>query len=154
MLMFSLPGRRQGKTAALAADALKPADYVRLRRQAAGLSRRDVASRLAALALQPMFQGATRMVRLPEDEALALIDQLETPGVRARHRATIAAIAAVIPVDVDVYRQLALDPPERHPTICRGCGCTPNDPCTGEDGVCSIGLRGTCTRCADQAEAA
>lgn len=130
MIVFS-PPRRTGKSMASKALAfaetlvapLTPAHYLRLRRAASGMSRRDLAYRLAS-AIVPRYR-LTDGARVPSlDEAMALIDMLETDGARARYRWTIEAIACFIPLDVDVYHQLATDAEDRHPQICRGCGCT------------------------------
>ncbi len=133
MIVFS-PPRRTGKSmlskAMDFADHLvapmTPAHYMRLRRAASGMSRRDLAYRLSS-AFVPRHRQSDG-ARVPSlDEAMALIDMLETDGARARYRWTIEAIACFIPLDADVYHQLAADAEDRHPQICRGCGCTDHD---------------------------
>lgn len=135
---FTLPQGRRHR-AALAASApiapLTPAAYLRLRREAAGMSVRQVAGMLA---------------RKADDvaPALDLIYVLETPGNVARRAETLERLRAVFAFDPDVYRQLAGEPADRHPQVCRGCGCSHWDPC-GDDrhGACAWSTPGTCSRC-------
>ncbi|MGW8136879.1 hypothetical protein ACWGNZ_14865 [Sphingomonas zeae] len=102
MLHFALPSTA-------ACTPLTPDAYLRLRRMAAGLSRDDVACRIATC---------------PHDLSIAgtLIRSLETPGVRAKLRATLDRLRTVFPFDQDVYHQLYNAPASTHPRICRGCG--------------------------------
>jgi hypothetical protein len=92
---------------------LKAWDYLRLRREAAGLSIEQVGRELyRSLSMQ---SGGIQLARL-----------LETAGWRAIDGRTIAKLAAIFPFDPGVYRQLADRdlPPEEHPPVCRGCGCS------------------------------
>ncbi|MDT8758261.1 hypothetical protein MZO42_06085 [Sphingomonas psychrotolerans] len=119
------------------AAPMSPARYLQLRRRAAGLT---------------VDQAAERLVSAERDrrEVRAMIRLLETPGTVARLRATIDTLAEAIPLDPDVYRQIATDPVDRHPPICRGCGCSHNDPChIGNDHICRMlaGEPAVCTRC-------
>ncbi|VXC80137.1 hypothetical protein [Sphingomonas sp. 8AM] len=125
MIVFS-PAPRCKPGVQRLVEPMTAACYLRLRRARSGMSRRDLAYRLSS-AVQPHYlvSPAARVPAL--DEAMALIDMLETDGARARYRWTIEAISALIPVDVDVYHQLASDPEERHPQVCRGCACTEGD---------------------------
>lgn len=147
MLLCVLSARRTGKSAA---DALAPADYLHLRREAAGLDRYEVAARLAESVLRAANDHVGRPLVHDRDDAIGLVRQLETPGIKARHRITIEALAQIIPLDVDVYFQLANEPPGRHPIVCRGCGCSEYDPCNGHDGVCTWITPGVCSRCIDR----
>lgn len=106
---------------------MTPDTYLRLRREAAGLTRRQVAERLAKLRLRGFRSYRAAETRRAAEDCLALVDQLETPKVTARHRSTLAALAAVFPLDVAVYFQLATDPVERHPAICPSCGSSRHD---------------------------
>lgn len=119
-------------------DAPPPAmtgpGYLRLRRKAARLTIDDLARRIA-----PRERDRS--------EAAALLRMLETDGARARHRTTILRIAPHTGVDADVYFQLLNDPADRHPTLCRCCGCSIDRPCPMADGQCRI-VDGICTRCA------
>lgn len=108
-----------GKTEMQATGMLRsvsPSEYLRLRRKAAGLSIADAASLIA--------QGSRA---IDAQEAAALIRLLETPGVRARRLDPIWVIAVAYPVDPDVYQQLARGDADRHPTLCRVCGCSKYD---------------------------
>lgn len=129
MILFSLPSRTTDE-----GGAMTPARYVRLRRRAAGMSVEAVA---AAMESRERYRP----------EAAALIRMLETPGVTARHRTTLDYVAAVLPIDPDVYHQLATEPAERHPRVCHGCGCSAHDLCRGAAGVCTL-EHTLCTRCA------
>ena len=102
MLHFALPSTA-------ACKPLTPDAYLMLRRQATRLSHDDVARRIA---------------RGPEGVSIAaqLLRSLETPGVRAKLRATLDQLRAVFPFDPDVYHQLYNAPAGAHPRICRGCG--------------------------------
>lgn len=119
------------------APPLTPAAYLRLRRRAAGMSIDDVADVLA-----------TCSAGFARSEAAALIRMLETPGARARHLDPIWRLAAVFPIDPDVYHQLATEPPHRHPMVCRACGCSKFDPCEHAIlGPCDWAAAHLCTRC-------
>ncbi|MFN3675446.1 MAG: hypothetical protein ACK4TC_05650 [Sphingomonas pseudosanguinis] len=102
MLHFALPSTA-------ACTPLTPDAYLQLRRQAAGLSRDDVARRIATSAQDVSIAGT-------------LVRSLETPGVRARLRATLDRLRTAFPFDQDVYHQLHHAPASSHPRICRGCG--------------------------------
>jgi hypothetical protein len=123
---------------------ITPAQYLTLRREAAGLSRMQVARRLYAIKVRRFF-GDRRPRRLFDsvDQALATIEQLEIPGARSKYRPVIDVLGGIFPLDADVYHQLIDEPADRHPAICRGCGCSAHDAC---DGICSL-ARGVCTRC-------
>lgn len=143
MLAFFPPvvDRAVAITAAL---PITPALYLRMRREAAGLSRMEVARRLHAIQIK-RFHSDRRPRRLftSVDQALATIEQLEMPGARAKYRPVIDVIGGIFPLDADVYHQLADEPADRHPAICRMCGCSAHDAC---DGICT--LHDTmCTHC-------
>ncbi|BCA60219.1 hypothetical protein [Sphingomonas sp. HMP6] len=122
--------------AALQPPPLKPDEYLNLRRRAAGLSIVEVARLIAPS---------------PKDhaEAVALVAMLEAPGCRARFPETIEALQRAYPLDLAVYRQLADEPADRHPTVCRSCGCSEWDPCHHEQGTCGWASTTKCTRCAE-----
>lgn len=144
MIYVAMPSRQIGKSRAhVAARALDqspmtPARYLQLRREAAGLSILQIAEHLASK---------------PGDVSLALsvIRSLEQPGIRARHRSTLDSLRRAFPFDIDVYRQLCEEPAERHPQICRGCGCSTYDACVEADGYtcCLWAVPTLCTRCMD-----
>ena len=156
MKMFTLPPRTTTTIATAIPLPLKPAHYLRLRRAAAGLSQREVAERLARN--WRIQRGGTGSVLKLEKQARILLEQLETDGTKARFRREIDDLEHVVPLDVDVYFQLANEPADRHPFVCLGCGCSTYDPCSGSEGVCSCATGHACTRCIgrtiDMAEAA
>ena len=123
---------------AMAPAAFAAAAYLKLRREAAGLSISQVATTIAP--------KASRYA-----EALSLVTMLETDGVRARHTDTLIALHKAFPFDIVVYRQLADDPADRHPTVCRGCGCSEWDPFRPRYAAefCGWANSTTCTGCAD-----
>lgn len=145
---FALPERR-GERAAAPVVPLTPAAYLRLRRETAGLS-------IAAVAGAVAKRHRTESPRLPLDLTTALIASLESPGTKARHRETLDALRAVFAFDPDVYRQLADEPADRHPRVCRGCGCSRWDACDEDGQGCAWATSTACTRClaADAADAA
>ena len=120
------------KTALIA--PVTPAGYLRLRRNAAGVSVAD-----AAKVIAPNNRA----------EGVALIRLLETDGAAARYVETIHALRDAYPVDADVYLQLRDGPAATHPRICAGCGCSHWDPCVAPDdvGTCTFADEKTCTRC-------
>jgi hypothetical protein len=131
---FTLPQERSVQAAVVDPAPLTPAAYLRLRREAVALSQRVVAGMLARTA----------------DEvgpALDLIEVLETPGNTARRPETLESLRAVFSFDPDVYRQLATEPAELHPRVCRGCGCSEWDPCVGDHDACAWATDTACTRC-------
>lgn len=141
MLHVSIPPRRAGTS--LAARIMTPANYLRLRRKAAGLTIEQVAERLMPrVGFRPMVVAFLRI--------------LETDGSTARHRDHIDRLTAVFPLDPDVYYQLVNEPADRLPHICSGCGCSAYDPCTSADGACRFVASDACDRCitiADRAAA-
>lgn len=137
MIHFAASDFDRPKAATPVVPPLTPAAYLRLRRTAAGMTMRAVASRIAK----------------PADsaEATALVALLETPGNLARRRETLDALRGAFRFDPDVYRQLASDPVEHHPQICRGCGCSAWDPHVDAQGVEALewASDSLCTSCAD-----
>ena len=128
---------------------LTPPRYLRLRREAIGMTRHDLAARLAELLIRNADAAKVRRLVQDRPAALDLVVQLETEGVTARHRETIEAIGAITGVDADVYHALATQPPERHPQICRGCACSDGAPCV-EGGVCTWAAPNLCTGCIER----
>lgn len=142
--MLVSPTPANDRTVAVAVPPITPSLYVRLRREAAGLTRMQVAHRLYAMKTKRFF-GDKRPRRLfsSVDQALATIEQIEIPGAKVRYRPVIDVLAEVFPLDADVYHQLASEPANRHPAICRDCGCSTHDSC---DGICTL-EGSTCTHC-------
>ncbi|MFA6125053.1 MAG: hypothetical protein WCS75_01405 [Sphingomonas sp.] len=116
---------------------LKPSAYLKLRRVAAGLSIADVARIIAP-------DNADRR------EAVALVALLEAGGSVARKPQTLRTLQRAFRFDAAVYRQLAEAPVDRHPTVCRTCGCSEWDPCQDGDGRCGWASPTACTRCAER----
>lgn len=116
-------------------QALTPAAYVALRRKASKL---DIARVAALIAVKANDQAKVR----------SLIRQLETPGVVALDLKSVALLGRAFPIDANVYRQLATEPADRHPPICRGCGCSEWDCCERwPDQRCGWAAPNLCTRC-------
>ena len=136
--MLHLPKSSFDQRAAFGATALpplKPAQYLQLRREAAKLSIDDVATALAP-----------RIFDRPA--AASLVRLLETPGFTARYGRTLQRLAKIFPFDPGVYRQLADEPADRHPRVCRSCGCSHWDPYPGDAmGNCVWQTPTMCTRC-------
>ncbi len=139
MLHVSIPAPHAGKS--LAARIMTPANYLRLRRQAAGLTIEQVAEQL-----MPRV-GFRKMV-------VVFLRILESDGCTAKHRDHIERLTAVFPLDPDVYYQLVNEPTDRLPHICSGCGCSAYDPCTGADGICRFVASDACNRCTTIADRA
>jgi hypothetical protein len=139
-MLHALTSRRSGKSAPAPALAclkvMTPSLYLRLRREAAGLSRTQVAQRLYDIKIKRVF-GDRRPRRLYDSvaQALATVQQLETPGAYAKYRPMIEFLGGIVPLDVDVYHQLRDEPADRHPLVCRGCGCSTHD---AYDGACTL----------------
>lgn len=117
-----------------AAAVMTPDRYLTLRRQAAGLSVQEA----AAAAMPTNSAGAATIIRL-----------WETPGVRA-HYGDLEQLRRAFPFDPAVYRQLAEEPADRHPSVCRICACSHWDPCEDHEhgGACGWSEPDRCTRCA------
>ena len=114
-----------------------PWTYLRLRRQAAGLSIDQAAERI-----EPRHRQRAAVA--------AMLRTLEAEGVTARHVSLLDPIHAAYPFDAGVYFQLMTAPADRHPEICRACGCSAHDRCQHEQlGECDWTLPGLCIRCAD-----
>lgn len=124
-----------------AAPALTPGAYLRLRREAAGISRQDAAERLHT---EPRLPTAAR------EEWIAAIEA----DVRPASFATIAALRWVYSFDLDVLATLAaaaLGFDVRPPRLCRVCACSDQD-------GCRVGCRWVapdlCSACAREIEGA
>ena len=131
---------------------LSPADYLRLRRVASGYSPEAFARALLMVADhgQPPAARAGRTRDEEQQrfrETLDLVRLLETGGTVARRAQTLHAIQSLIPFDPDVYHQLANEPADRHPRVCRGCGCSGHDACSTEHSVCAWVTPGWCSFC-------
>jgi hypothetical protein len=132
---FTLPKHRLERVIDAGSAPLKPAVYLRLRREAAGLSIATLARRLA--------RNADEIA-----PALDLVHVMETPGNTIRYPETLERLRSVFAFDPDVYRQLATEPADRHPRICRGCGWSTWDSCDdGGNGSRRWATPTACTAC-------
>lgn len=122
---------------------IKPAQYLRLRREAAGLSRMELGHRLYAIKVKRPFSRTRRRLFESVDQALSAVEQLELPGARSRYRPVIHLLSGVFPLDPDVYFQLVHEPADRLPAICHECGCSKHDACGS---ICTL-HDDICTRC-------
>lgn len=136
---FSLPQSRKERVLPATFPPLTAAGYLRLRREAAGLKVADVARALA---------------RKPEDVATAieLVQMLEQPGNVARKHETLYALQRIFPFDQEVYGQLAREPADRHPHVCRGCGCSDWDTDDTHAVRFAWATPNACVRCVGPAE--
>lgn len=117
---------------------LTPAAYLRLRRKSSGQSVTDAAAKIAPKAAD-------------QAEVRALIEMLETDGVHARHVSSLDLLASAYALDSSVYFQLMTEPADRHPMVCRGCGCSKWDPCHHDEheelDACTWAAENICSRC-------
>ncbi len=139
MLHVSIPPHRAGDT--IAKRIMTPANYLRLRRRAAGLTIEQVAEQIMPRT------GFRRMVA-------SFLQVLETDGCTAKHREHIDRLTSIFPLDPDVYFQLVNDPAGNSPRICSGCGCSAFDPCRHGDDICGFVAVDACTRCTSAARQA
>lgn len=121
---------------------LTAADYLRLRREAAKLS-------ISAVAAAMTSNSADR------GQAAAFLRLIERPGTRVNRQDTLLRLQQVFPFDPAVYGQLIDEPADRHPQICRGCGCSHWDPCDEDgSGPCAWSSPTSCTRCVPRSDLA
>lgn len=119
---------------------LRPWEYIKLRREAAGLT--------IAQAARPHWHRPEHRA-----EVEATTAKIEQRGIVVRQEHLVDVIGRNFPFEADVYRQLRDAPPEQHPAVCRGCGCTRWSPCISSEGDCTGHEAGTCTTCEAKAEA-
>lgn len=134
MLHVSIHDPRPGNT--IAAQIMTPANYLRLRRNAADLT-------IAQIAEQLMPRIAYQLM------TAAFLRALETDRYTAKNRIHIERLAKVFPLDPDVYFQL-VESPADDIRICSGCGCSAYDPCTVADGPCQWRAPDACGACLDR----
>lgn len=134
--------------AATLAPPMKPGEYLRLRRQAAGLTIAHVVTvlRPANLAnVAELRQQLTRDLMFLEADTLG--------GPRALELADL--LGAVFAYDPSVFHHLVARAKDgmnagAPPMICTGCGCSWNDPCLGRGGPCSWARPNLCSCCTDR----
>jgi hypothetical protein len=105
---------------ALPTTPMTPWDYIRLRRVAAGLTRVRLVDMIMLAGAKP-YRARTKRA-LTQEKVIAWLELVETPGTRIVNRTHLDLLALVLPIDADVYVQLATEPADRHPTLCRSCG--------------------------------
>lgn len=136
--MMHDPKLRRGTTHTAAPSILPPltaADYLQLRRKAARLSVEEVARRLAPKGTP--IGGVVAFVRL-----------IETPRTRLHRDDTLLRLQGIFRFDPAVYRQLTEEPADRHPQVCRSCGCSHWDMGDDDSSDASTWSSPTsCTRC-------
>ena len=140
MIHFStFASRLRASAPSTVLEPLTAPAYLRLRRKAARLSIEQVAARIA-----PSITD--------RPDAVLLVTMLEGEGTKARHRETLDRLNSAFSLDPDVYRQLATEPADRHPQVCRGCGCSHWDPCICGDGTgtCGWAAPNICTSCSSE----
>ncbi|HEX8402263.1 MAG TPA: hypothetical protein VF628_11230 [Allosphingosinicella sp.] len=113
----------------LRGDSLRPGEYIRLRRRAAGFTTQDVA---AAIGRNIVDQADVQdqLARLERGEPELATASLE--GAPLGFHDLVDRLAQVFALDGLVYHALvglADNPGLPAPHICRGCGCTWHDAC-------------------------
>jgi len=117
-------------------DPIRPWDYLRLRREAAGLTIEQAA--------RPFWHRPEH--RADCEENLRFFEQTGTVMKRVHD----LDIPRAFPFSADVYVQLASLPPEQHPRLCRRCGWdewTVQPDRAGDDTSWSAEDPTLCTRC-------
>lgn len=131
---------------AAAADPIRPWEYIRLIREAAGLT--------IAQTARPYWikaEGRPDLAKIRADVE-RLTGDVERPGFVIRMDYLVDDLRRALPhFDADVYRQLRDEPADRHPSICRGCGCSSWSPSLTDDGCESTIENGRCTACEESA---
>jgi len=105
--------------AQLAASHMTPWRYLTLRRVAVGLSRVRLADMIMLAGAKPYRARSGR--QLTQAKALTWLELVEAPGTRITDRDHLDLLALVLPIDADIYLQLATQPADRHPTLCGWC---------------------------------
>lgn len=116
---------------------MTPGAYLRVRRQAAGLSLDDVAVRLAVEPAYPAMSRAEWLAAMEEDIAPVAPD-------------TARALRQVFAFDLIVLDRIANGMPVE---ICRGCACSWYDACETKHGGCYWVEVDLCSVCAAEAKA-
>ncbi len=130
MMMFRVPATpvaRPSLPRRPDAVPLSPAAYLGLRRTAAGLTQHDVARHMATTYHQLAQRRPPARLLDTAKQMLLIVRALELPHAVARRGVTIDVLSAAMPFNRAVYWQLARDPADRHPRVCRGCGVSTHD---------------------------
>lgn len=112
---------------------LTPGQYLRTRREAAGLSIADVAERIATV---PRWAQHLRR---------GWLAQIESDQMPASFN-TIVVLHQVMQFDLGVLVALSAEGVEA-PRLCVVCGCSEADPCVGHAGPCSWISKDRCSAC-------
>ncbi len=156
----------QASTSAAIGQVFAPGEYLRKRREAAGLTLGEVARQLAAMQFG--------FIQLDRANLLAHLEKVEASDAGLT-LAQAQVLRNIFAFDVGIYDQLL----DRHladeltrrtmpmPQICRGCACSFFDPClpdpsrgeqdrssssaaVGQDGPCHWAENHLCSACAAQ----
>ncbi len=124
---------------------ISPWDYLKLRREAAGVSIADIA---ATMVTEP---------RIAEHVRAGWVEQIEA-GTMPASFATIVALRHAYRFDLEVLGRLVaigLGAPLPAPRLCNRCGCSEQDPCTDINGHgCWWTGPELCSACANEIEPA
>jgi len=140
-----------------APQAMRPGTYLRLRREAAGLTHRHI-----AIVLVPAGRADAAELRASMSRRLRLIESDDQAGSNPSPRDLdlVDQLGSVFAFSAAIYWLLvgiAADPESEIPVpqICRGCGCTWSDPCNERGRGCAWSAEdpSLCTTCADKAPA-
>ncbi|HEY0626707.1 MAG TPA: hypothetical protein VGD10_08225 [Allosphingosinicella sp.] len=121
---------------------MKPGDYMRLRREAAGLT-------IDSIAL--LCGGGDPKARAEAQNQMRRIENGE--GDLTDHHGLLLKLRGVMAFDLEVYEKLVLYAADQElplPQVCRGCGCSWMDPCADRrTGTCAWadGDPTLCTTC-------
>lgn len=122
---------------AILTPAVLPWDYVRMRREAAGLSIADAA--------RPYWHRPEHRADVERN-----LQTLETVGFRVQRHFFVLDMSRSYPLNIAVYRQLCDDRAEQHPRLCLGCGWdewTDQLDCHDHDVTWSTSAPERCTLC-------
>lgn len=133
------------------ATPLAPSAYLALRRKAAGYNIERLAKALVMVGLHGHDRPNMEELRAIQNRTRDLVALFERPGVVICNNDTLNLIESVMPFDPAVYRQLAEGGADRHPRICRSCGCSGHDPCITDNEVCQWITEEACSYCVERA---
>ncbi|WP_156679373.1 hypothetical protein [Sphingomonas profundi] len=113
---------------------MSPGTYLRLRREATGLSLRELA-----------YQFFTPPLDLAEVEQLLVNAEADDAPLDA---GSLHRVNLFVPLDIEIYASLLAELPTR--SVCRRCACSWFDPCQDSFGPCAWADAAAtlCTRCA------
>ena len=127
---------------------MSPGAYLRKRREAAGLSLREVTCMLVRQpeAMRPVSEPDLRQLALFLGGAEADDDNLTVPQA--------SLLGRLYRFDIGIYEALLLrhhGVPVPVPQVCRSCGCSWLDACETAQGPCSWAAPDLCSACAQTA---